>query len=145
MAEKGSNAIHNITPVEVIINGSKAFSISVGNIISRFVRGGAQYELVSNCRFLSRLTRLEGQSCQSWKMLSMEVIYINDKISPVLPASGTDIGNFEGADRFPRKSYKFLAYCLSEKGYKVKQDLPGTDNEQLVLEVLARNSHWLNA
>ena len=75
----------------------------------------------------------------------MEVIYINDKISPVLTASGTDIGNFEGADRFPRKSYKFLAYCLSEKGYKVKQDLPGTDNEQLVLEVLARNSHWLNA
>lgn len=144
MSEKGSNAIHNIMPAEITIKNSKAFSISVGSITSRFTRNGVEYELVSNCRFLSRLEILEGQSYQLWNMLSMEVIYMNDKISPVLPFSGHNGVEFEGAANFPRQSYKLLAYCLSLKGYQVKQDLPGTDDERLVSEVLTRNLSWLN-
>jgi hypothetical protein len=145
MSEKGSNAIHNIMPAEVTIDNTKAFSISVGNITSRFTRDGVEYDLVSNCRFLSRLEMLEEQSCQLWKMLSMEVIYINDKISPILPFSGHKGMDFEGAGDFPRQSYKLLAYCLSQKGYQVKQDLPGTDDDRLVSEILTRNFSWLKA
>lgn len=144
MSKKGSNAIHNIIPVEVTINKSKAFSISVGNITSRFTHAKVEYELVSNCRFLSRLKMLEEKSGQLWKMLSMEVIYINDTISPVLPFPNHENMDLRGAGNFPRQSYKLLAYCLSQKGYQVKEDLPGTDDEYLVLEVLTRNLSWLN-
>ena len=143
MSEKGSNAIHNITPVEVTINGSKAFSVSVGNITNRFSRNSSEYELVSNCRFLSRVERVDGQAGQIWKMLSMEVIYINDRISPVFPVLDSSNISFEGMGNFPRSSYKFLAYCLAEKGYQVKCDLPGVDDETLVAEVLNRNLFWL--
>lgn len=145
MSEKGCNAIHNITPAEVTIKNSKAFSISVGNITSCFTRDGVEYELVANCRFLSRLEMLKGESCQLWKMLSMEVIYINDKISPILPFSGHEGLDFKGAGDFPRQSYKLLAYCLGQKGYQVKQDLFGTDDGRLVSEVLTRNFSWLKA
>ena len=144
MSEAGSNAIHNITPVEVSFKGSKGFSVSVGNIVSRFTKEGTEYELVSNCRFLSRVERIATER-HSWKMLSMEVIYINDKISPVFPSLKSKSLSIGGMGAFPRKSYKFLAYCLSEKGYQVKQDLPGVDDERLVEEVLNRNLSWLEA
>ena len=143
MAENGSNAIHNITPVEITINGSKAFSISVGNILMRFTKNGTEYELVSKCRFLSRVERLAGQASQIWKMLSMEVIYINDAISQVIPDTMSGGFSFEEAGAFPRRSYRLLAYCLSEKGYPIKQDLPGVDDEKLVADVLDRNLSWV--
>ena len=144
MSEAGSNAIHNITPVEVSLKGTKGFSISVGNIVSHFTKDGSEYELVSNCRFLSKVERIASEN-PLWRMLSMEVIYINDKISPVFPSLESKSLSIEGMATFPRKSYKFLAYCLADKGYQVKQDLPGVDDERLVTEVLNRNLSWLEA
>jgi hypothetical protein len=49
-----------------------------------------------------------------WKMLSMEVIYVNDKISPVLPLSGP--ADFKGAGDFPRQSYKIFSILLEPEG-----------------------------
>lgn len=143
MSENGSNAIHNIAPVEVTIVGSKAFSVSVGSIVNRFTRNGSEYELLSNCRFLSRLERLTSQSDQTWKMLSLEVIYVNDKISSVSPNTGSS--GSEIVANFPRESYKFMAFLLAEKGYQVKQELPGVDDMPLVQKVLDRNMFWLES
>ena len=73
MSEAGSNTIHNITPVEVSLKGSKGFSVSVGNIVNSFNKEGSGYELVSNCRFFSRVERSANES-HLWKTLSMQVI-----------------------------------------------------------------------
>lgn len=144
MSAAGSNPVHNITPAEVTINGHRAFSVSVGDIVNRFTKDGSEYELDSKCRFLSRVEKVASGS-QPWKMLSMEVIYISDKILPVFPSSESKGLSIEGIGDFPRKSYQFLAYCLAEKGYQVKKDLPGVDDECLVAEVLSRNSSWLDS
>ena len=141
MSEADSNAIHNINPVEVSL---KEFSVSAGNIVSRFPKEGSEYELVSNCRFLSRFERIANES-HSWRVLSMEVIYINDKISPVFPSLESKSLSIGGMGAFPRKSYKFLAYYLSEKGYQLKQSIPGVNDERLVEEVLNRSLSWLDA
>lgn len=44
----------------------------------------------------------------------MEVIYVNDKISPVLPLSGP--ADFKGAGDFPRQSYKIFSILLEPEG-----------------------------
>ena len=143
MASKGSSALHVINPVEVEIKGSKAFSISVGNITARFTSEKSEYELVSNCRFLSRLQRIDGPGGPVWKLLTMEVIYVHDSIVPVVPESGSfDVKN---VDSTMRKSYKFLSWLLAEKGNKVSNNLPGVDDEESVKDVMGRSSEWLNA
>ena len=144
MAQAGSSAMHNINPVEVTIVGQKAFSVSVGNISSRFEKGGSEYKLISNCRFLSRLTKADDNERGPWKMLSMEVIYLNDSISSVVPNAKpleVDSTSLAGC----RQSYKFLSWLLAEKGYTAKKNLPGVDDEQSVRNVMSRSMEWLNA
>jgi hypothetical protein len=151
MAARGEGStIHTITPVEVRLNGAKAFCVSVGSIISRFSRGGTDYDLVSHCRFLSRLQKESdgddgGDSGnRGWKMLSMEVIYIHDGISPAIPADiDAELRAAVDAGTTTRESYKYLALVLGQKGYRVKNSLPGVDDPQRVETVMQKNLSWL--
>lgn len=137
--------MHVIHPVEIGVNGAKAFSVSVGNITARFTRDEIEYDLVSTCRFLSRLERWNGPDEPAWKMLTMEVIYIHDSVIRVIPETWSSTFNLPHDDTHPRKSYKFLALLLAARGHKVNNDLPGVDDEQSVREVMDRNLNWLNA
>lgn len=76
--------------------------------------------------------------------MSMEVIYVNDKVAPVIPSLNFSTIRAEIED-FPCRSYKHLDYCLRRKGYRVKEDLPGVDDEILVAEMLNCNLSWLEA
>jgi hypothetical protein len=144
MASSGSLALHTINPVEIDINGSKAFSVSTGNISARFTRGESDYDLVSSCRFLSRLQTLDGPGKPVWKILTMEVIYIHDAIVPVVPQIGPSTFDTTNMDRSTRKSYRFLSSLLAERGHKVSNDLPGVDDEQSVKDLMDRNHEWMN-
>lgn len=144
MAEQGSSSIHTINPVQITLNGDKAFSVSVGSIISRFSKDEIDYDLVSQCRFLSRLERAGDDARRGWKMLSMEVIYVHDAIMPAVPAElREDVYSVIAEGRAPRESYRGLAYVLGEMGYQVKDTLPGTDDQSSVEAVLQRNQSWL--
>jgi hypothetical protein len=147
-ARGGGSTIHTITPVDVRINGAKAFSVSVGSIISRFSRDGTNYDLVSHCRFLSRLQKDgDGDSDggnKGWKMLSMEVIYIHDGIIPAIPPDiDVEFRSAIDARTATRESYKYLALVLGQKGYSVKNSLPGVDDPQRVEAVMQKNLSWL--
>lgn len=144
MAEQGSSSIHTINPVQITLNGDKAFSVSVGSIISRFSKDETDYDLVSQCRFLSRLERVGDDARRGWKMLSMEVIYVHDAITPAVPEElREDVYSVIAEGRAPRESYRGLAYVLGEMGYQVKDTLPGTDDQSSVEAVLQRNQSWL--
>ena len=142
MAANGSQSRHTIIPVEIDVNGLKAFSVSHGSIVARFTREHIEYELSSACRMLSRLENLGTTGRPDWKLLTMEVIYVDDSIIPVIPPtlSGFDNGDLESSTR---KSYRCLSLLLAEKGHKVNNDLPGVDDPQSVEDVLRRNQEWL--
>ncbi|KAL3442488.1 hypothetical protein BJX65DRAFT_299000 [Aspergillus insuetus] len=143
-ARGGGSTIHTITPVDVRINGGKAFCVSVGSIISRFSSGGVDYDLVSHCRFLSRLQKEGDSGNRGWMMLSMEVIYIHDGIIPAIPAD-IDV-QFQAAvdaGTTTRESYKYLALVLLQRGYRVKDSLPGVDDPQRLEAVMQKNLSWL--
>jgi hypothetical protein len=145
MATNGLTAIHTINPVDVDIRGSKAFAVSVGSIRARFERSGCDYDLISQCRFLSRLQRLNGHSQRAWKLLSMEVIYLYDSILPTFPQGGHSPLVIENMPDTTRKSYKYLSWLLMEQGHEVDSRMPGVDDETSVRDVMDRNFSWLNS
>ena len=147
MASKGSIALHTIQPVEIIANGSKAFAQSVGSIAVRFHHEGADYELVSACRFLSRLQQAKDINGTSpcWKMLSIEMIYMQDSIFPVAPESISNDPEYLSPLANRRKSYQGLSWALEKKGYATNDELPGLDDEESVAKVLLQDKEWLSS
>ncbi|KAI9367264.1 hypothetical protein BJX61DRAFT_321457 [Aspergillus egyptiacus] len=135
MATGGTGAVHTICPVEVHLNGDKALSESTGSISIRFPFEGVQYDCVSFTRFISRLQKIDGH----WKLLTLEAIYDRDTITPVLRGTSASFPIAAGT----RESYKCIAWCLSQKGFKIKEDLPGTDDPASCDKLMKESFDWL--
>ncbi|OJI99818.1 hypothetical protein ASPVEDRAFT_526796 [Aspergillus versicolor CBS 583.65] len=145
MAGQGTSSIHTINPVQITLNGDKAFSVSLGSIISRFSQDGVDYDLVSQCRFLSRLERTGEEARRGWKMLSMQVIYVQDAITPAFPAElRDDVNDAVGEGMASRESYRGLAYVLAQMGDPVTDTLPGTDDPGSVEALQQQNLSWVH-
>ncbi|KAF9885861.1 hypothetical protein FE257_012333 [Aspergillus nanangensis] len=132
----GTGAVHTISPVELHVNGDKALSESSGAISIRFYHDGVEYDVVSFTRFISRLECVDGE----WKLLTLDVIYDRDYIMPTVPSSKpVDLPLFKGG----RESYKCVAWVLSQKGFSVKQDLPGVDDPLACTRLMEDQFKWL--
>jgi len=79
--------IHIVTPVEINIKGSKALAVSIANIAARFKYGGRDVDLISWARLISKLERVDAGRKSSWKLMTLEVIYMRDSIIPAAPSS----------------------------------------------------------
>lgn len=137
MSQGGVGAIHMITPIEIHIRGSKALSESTGNIQIRTRHEDVEYDLVSWTRFISRLSK----TTDGWRLLTLDAIYDRDTLTPVIP---TQAATIKLEDLGPRASYRCVSWVLSERGFKIKQDLPGTDRPELVNELMESAFNWLN-
>ncbi|KAK5046467.1 hypothetical protein LTR84_008270 [Exophiala bonariae] len=136
MSQGGVGAIHTINPVEVTIHGNKALSESTGNIQIRTQHEGQEYDLVSWTRFISRLARTP----HGWKLLTLDVIYDRDTLTSVVPTQGSVI---KLNDLGRRKSYRCVSWVLSERGFQIKQSLPGTDWPESITNLMNSANHWL--
>ena len=137
MSQGGIGAIHMINPVEIHMRGRKALSESTGNIQIRTRYGDAEYDLVSWTRFISRLSK----TTDGWKLLTLEAIYDRDTLTPVVPIPAAVM---KLDDLGARTSYKCLSWVMSGRGYKIKQDLPGTDRPESVAKLMKSALNWLN-
>lgn len=137
MSQGGVNALHTITPVVVHIRGSKAVSESTGSIQIRTKHQGEEFDLVSWTRFISRLSK----TSDGWKLSTFDAIYDRDSIIPVIPTQGAymkleDLGS--------RSSYRCVSWVLSQRGFKIQQDLPGTDRPESVAKLMNSAFEWLD-
>ena len=128
---------HTIQPIEVRVNGSKALAVSIGSVNARFAVSGVEYDCVSWVRFVSRLEK----PGEEWKITTLEAIYDKDSIAPTKPGVGTEELDID--TKCPRASYKFLAWVLEQRGYRIAYDLPGTDDEESVQKCLDAGYNWL--
>ena len=137
-ASKEVSIMHLIQPSDIDVRGSKALAESAGVIMSRFTHDGHEYDFTIWNRFISQVEKFEGK----WKLLSLEVIYIRDLIVPVPGSPELDFSDVKG---WPRKSYRFTAWHLMQRGLKVRDDLPGEDDDRTVNEIMDRNHAWIDA
>lgn len=148
MAAAGVTGLHSLQPVDIVVNGSKAFAVSVGTISVRFQHNSAEYNLVSTCRFLSRLQVAQvvnGASGLEWRMLSIQMVYLQDMISPVVPESISCLSEFEEGTSTRRMSYGLLTWVMESKGKIVNDKLPGADDEELVEKMMTLNEAWVSS
>lgn len=135
MATSGTGALHTICPVEVHFHGEKAISESTGSISVRFQHEGVLLDCVSYTRFISRLEFVGNE----WKLLTLDAIYDRDLITPVVPQKAVEFHFPDNA----RESYRCISWVLAQKGFSIKQDLPGVDNPASCTQLMETNLQWL--
>lgn len=108
---------------------------------SRFEYEGHEFDKVSDIRLISQLEKVQDE----WKILSLEAIYIRDRLVPTAPLPPDAVPSFEGVDKF-RKSYRYGTWLLTTTvGLTVSDSLPGEDDPESVTKVLDKNRAWINS
>ena len=139
-AGNGNYPLHTVTPIEVTIKDNYALCESMCHIVARFKQNGAEWDIITECRFYQKLQRVEEQ----WRLLTLEVLYVQDTIAPSAPLPAGTIKDLplEGIEKM-RPSYKCLAWRFAQMGMKVGDDLAGTDRPASVREIVDRHCDWI--
>ena len=143
MAKSGTLASHTIQPVEVHIKGSKAVSVSTGSVQIRLILDDIEYDMTSWVIFLSRLSLVSSSRTAQWRLLSLEAVYDRDSIAATKPIVNTS----RAIELSPnaRPSYKYLEWVMSQRGYSVPHDLPGTDDREGMQAMMDGQLLWLTS
>ena len=129
--------MHQIMPTEIDIRGSKALAQSWCIIDTRFELDTGEYDAKTYVRLFNQCEKIDGR----WKLLTLEIIYLRDSITPVYPAKEPDYGDLSGY----RKSYRFTAWMVGQRGLTIRNDLAGEDDPKSMEELLHRNRAWIEA
>ena len=78
-----------------------------------------------------------------WRLLTLEAIYDRDSVAPTKPTAGLSQPPVIDTTDY-RASYKYLTWTLRLRGYKIAQNLPGTDDENSMNKCLDESYNWLN-
>ena len=129
--------LHQIMPAEIDVRGSKALAQSWCIIDTRFDHEGGQLDAKTYVRLFNQCEKVDG----AWKLLTLEIIYLRDLITPVYPAKEPDFGDLSGF----RKSYRFTAWMVGQRGLTIRNDLAGEDDPTSMEELISRNRAWIDA
>ena len=130
--------LHVITPANIDLRGNFAVAESVGQITCRFDHQSHEYDVTSWFRYIERIEKVNG----SWKMLSLQPVYIPDDIKSVGNAPAL---NFEEVKDWPRKSCRYIAWHNMQNGGQPRRDLVGEDDGKSVERLRSQNQEWLNS
>jgi hypothetical protein len=136
-AKQGRRSQHPFVPAEIRVNGDRATSESVAEILTRELLDGIEVDMTMRCRFFSRLVR----TGEGWRIASFEGIYIKDRFDAVFP--GDEIPIDWARLRSYRDAYRSLCYCMELQGYTVSQELLGDDRPDLLERFYAEADAWL--
>ncbi|KAH8204893.1 hypothetical protein TruAng_000932 [Truncatella angustata] len=136
----GLKILHLVDAVDIEVQGSKAVAVGLDTTLNRFEHQGSELDLTNISRTISRLEKVEGKG---WKICSWETIYNRDTLVPVDPNTTTlpEIGESVKG----RKSYRHLAWFISQKGVKMPDTLAGDDDPSTVGKVLKETQEWLKS
>ncbi|GFF26145.1 hypothetical protein IFM61606_09656 [Aspergillus udagawae] len=149
------NIIHSsFDPVDIRVKGRRATSEAFCQITSSISLHGVDYELSSYIRLATRLEKCPGEAdigpgLDQWRMLSLEAIYVRDRLVRAFPDLGrgapapcslADLLEVEG---YPR-SYRNMALVMLKRGLRPRPDLPNEDDQESVQRVLGRNQEFLD-
>lgn len=137
-AARGGSGFHVINPIRSDIDGDRALVESQGEIHIRPRIDGVECDVVSWCRFFSRLERRDGQ----WRLCTFDSIYIKDRIDPVAPDAPLHLDPERLATG--RLSYRHLTYLNRNSDYVVPDDLPGSDRPELIESFYREAQAWLH-
>lgn len=78
-----------------------------------------------------------------WRMLTLEVIYDRDTMTPDFPGMLPAPATFDTTDH--RDSYRCIGWLIASKGFEVNRDLPGTDGPESIASLMSERFAWLRS
>lgn len=138
MSASGAPAFHQMTPTVTRVNGSRALAESGCAIHLRAHVAGAEADVVSHARYLTRVERCG----DAWLICGLRAFYLRDMLVAADPTnpprlSASKLNGY-------RPSYRYLSYLLEEQGHPVSNDLPGIDLPDSVAALVANEERWLS-
>jgi len=128
---------HQMSPAVVTVNGDRAVADSGCCIHGLTEIDGVDVDIVSYTRLLWRALR----SGDGWLIAGMRAYYLSDAILPVNPGQIPRIDQQVFAAL--RRSYRSIAYSMTQSGFPVRDDLPGIDRPESVAALKAQEQKWL--
>jgi hypothetical protein len=136
--QPGGEAIHELGPTLVTLNGDRAIADTSCTILMRRVFEGVECDLTVYCRHRSRVERVDG----TWKLRTLVGIYQKNTLAPVVPGQLPAI-DVEKLSSF-RLSYNYQSYYRAAQGHVPFDDRPGIDRPELVNELVSSDLAWLH-
>ena len=137
MSEMGIRILHRPSPPAVHLHADKAVLELPVSVERRFLLKGVEADLTSYTRLLYRVERRD----ESWKILTLDVIYERDTLMPTVPGTVLDVDR-DMLAKF-RAPYRFVAYDISLSGRSLTADLLGDDQPERVQALYKSASAWL--
>ncbi|KAG5947908.1 hypothetical protein E4U53_006369 [Claviceps sorghi] len=137
------NVIHSsLDPVGITVQGSRATSEAFCTATSEIIIDGVGYELASHMRLLNRL---EKSQAGRWHILSLEAIYVRDRLVNELPGTQVTLRPdlVKEAEEYPGP-YRRLALVMLHRGMKPRRDLPHEADQRGVRLLLEANQAFLD-
>lgn len=134
---RGGVTKHRMSPSLVEVTEGRALAETSLLIETRIDLQGVEVDLVSSCRYLQRLVRVDSE----WLIQSVECICERDAVRAVHPERIVSIDP-QLLDTF-RPSYRFVSYSLAVAGLPVRMDLPGDDLPETTAALYRAARSWL--
>jgi hypothetical protein len=135
------NIIHaSFDPVDIHVRSNRATSEAFCTITSAITIDDVDYELASYMRLATRLEK----EADSWRMLSLEAIYVRDRLVVAFPGATAlePLQMTEKVREYPR-CYRHLAFVMQKRGLSPRPGLPHEDDQESVRVILERNRKFL--
>ncbi len=138
--------MHDITPVTIQFASTRrqALSESAGRIFARYAYEGVDMVMTNFVRLFTQLEKINIGGEDTWRMLSLECLYMFETLTPCLPPAPDKplVLDFSGLEN-ARRSYKAVVWHIGTLGGSVRDDLPGIDQPETVKEIEDRNQAWI--
>jgi SnoaL-like protein len=138
MFGRGDRAVHRLCPPAVQVQGDKALAELPLAIDFRVNLADIEADLVSYARSQYRAQLING----TWRIVRFTSIYERDTLTPAIPGTSLDLDPSEFTGH--RRSYRCLSWYLSQRGYRIGQDLLGGDRPEAVAHHYQAEFAWLN-
>lgn len=138
MSRRGDVSRHRLGPPVVHERDSRAVVEMSAMIEAPAELDGIEADLMSYTRLVYQVEHRGG----SWLIVSLDPVYERDTLTPSVP--GTELRVDPRDLAAFRRPYRMLAYVLSERGYRVGDDLYGDDRPEPVERLYREAFDWLH-
>lgn len=135
--DAGVIGLHSLGGTSIDLMQRRAIAQTKMQIVQRGVVDAVEVDVTCLGRFVDAFEERDGQ----WGLVTRQLIYELDRMTPVDPAARLDLDK-ELLASFPI-GYRHLAYLQTKVGFTVNKALPGTRGPE-VQALAARMQRWLD-